>query len=555
MPPPPPRPPPGPPPPPAPVASQPAAKLPPASQDRAAVLLDIQKGARLKKVDRSQIKDRSSPLVPGGASAGPAQPADASGGRSNSGVSQNGPNGPAGAAAQPGRVQPPAGLGGLFANGMPTLKRTGFRPAEMKDATSPDENRSPPSVNQHHPPPPPPVTNQQQHNQKPKPPPIPSFNPPNGSPSRTSTGNPAAPPPPKPPNFNPNQRRSSGGEFTESNPLSPAPPKPPPNPKPPALPGNGVAVMTSGSATMHIQRNVERPGIGSMTLQKPKHPPPPLPSGPPPTRNISQTMPRPIKHSRPSLPVSGHQAEASPPTPPPVPGRPPSFRKPGDERPRAGPPPPPPPAPPSGFAVPHASGGSRPASSGPPRNGGPPNGYPVPPPMNGGGNGGAFPARNNGGSSSTDGLMNNTQQNRPAPPSRPPVTGTNGGPGIPQSASVQSLPGSPVRPPKRNDSLPSVQNDGSVQLNPASVAALNQAMAARNGGVPAQMPKQAPVRPPTGSSPRSSKISLAQAFEEKFNFHRIGELPPPMAFSGEPKTYPSSKARSVNRPLAPAPPV
>lgn len=61
--------------------------LPPPSGDRANLLAGIQKAGgigALKKVDRSQVRDRSAAIVPGGADTGPAgsglPPAGASGG-------------------------------------------------------------------------------------------------------------------------------------------------------------------------------------------------------------------------------------------------------------------------------------------------------------------------------------------------------------------------------------------------------------------------------------------------------------------------------------------
>ncbi|XP_004547920.1 WAS/WASL-interacting protein family member 3 isoform X1 [Maylandia zebra] len=275
-PPPPPPPPAAPPPPPPPSAALPQCPLdPPKVQfsggggggGRNALLADIQKGTKLKKV--TQVNDRSAPVV----NNSKASTGDLSG---NAGTSQ---------ASSGGMAPVGPSLSGLFAGGFPTLRPTGQRDLAGKTRVS----RSSSSVSLK-----------------------PLWNPPSSADSssfpepdrkaeiQTSVHRLLAPSASAPPS--PSHSSMHPPPFPPSTPLPPAPPSAPPPPPPP-------------------QAFQDRPG----------NKPPPLPSCPPPPPPSQTTKPMwlPIQHSQHSS-VSQPSPPPAPPPPPPPPTVQPLSTIPGD---------------------------------------------------------------------------------------------------------------------------------------------------------------------------------------------------------------------------------
>ena len=275
-----------------------------------ALLGDISKGARLKKVtvvnDRSapiidNKKESSGPAMPGGAPPVPGMlKAPSSTGRARSSSDTGG----GGGGQDPGGLASAPQLGGLFAGGMPKLKKTGKNlEAELSERqTSHSDSESPtrPALRP----------------------------PPNSAPLA-----PKAPPPlpgaaaPAVPRLNGLRPAPQSADSTSSVASIVSKKKPPP-PKPAPRPSSSVSVPSSAPP-----------------------PPPPLPS----TRKSSVTVPQ-----APSLPHSPPSASplppSAPPPPPSVPGPAPAQVPRAETPPPRSTPPPPPPAPPQ--SQPSTNGGS-----------------------------------------------------------------------------------------------------------------------------------------------------------------------------------------------------
>ncbi|ULU01056.1 hypothetical protein L3Y34_001442 [Caenorhabditis briggsae] len=272
---PPPTPPPPPPPPPPPVSS---AAPPPASSARNALLGDIQKGMKLKK---TVTNDRSAPsvgkVVGSGGAAG-----------SSNGTSGNG-NGRA--------VKPPpvsGGLGGLFANGLPS------KPSENKIRRATTNIGPPPSASTA-PPVPPPIpaplpavegkkpsivsSSSFSHSSAPPPPPPPPISVPSSKPT---------PPPPPPAQQKPSSDRE---QFRTMRPIRPV------NDAKPTM------IRRSGSS-----EDIQQTAMTNR-MARPSAPPPARPAAPPPP--VPTSTPSIAQFSmRQQSPAVSRSNEDAPPPPP-----------------------------------------------------------------------------------------------------------------------------------------------------------------------------------------------------------------------------------------------
>ncbi|XP_028840974.1 WAS/WASL-interacting protein family member 2b [Denticeps clupeoides] len=381
----PPPPPPGGPPPP-PTFSQANTTPPKLNKDeekgRGALLSDICKGAKLKKV--GVVNDRSAPVIE--------KPKGPSAGVGNSSIS----------GGVSGAVQP---MGGLFQGGVPKLRSVaensgnrsalqppGSRPIAPRPPGRPEETDSPtqqssppeqsrsqrpslpdlsrppsggsPSSGMKHsssaPPPPPPVSrrgnapappqkagNQSYNREKPLPP-TPGQRGPSPSPAREN----APPPPVKPPPSPHNNRRPPTGGGSSSSSSSLAPP-PPPYRQPQAV-SNGPSSPVNEAAPELPQRHnslSKKPASAGHTPTRAHAPPPPPSPTPQAARPPPPARDPPGRGAAPPVPgqTARNGREAPPPPPPyrtqgssteaPSRGKPP----PPPSRTPAGPPPPPPP--------------------------------------------------------------------------------------------------------------------------------------------------------------------------------------------------------------------
>ncbi|KAI9827496.1 MAG: hypothetical protein M1832_004846 [Thelocarpon impressellum] len=340
----------------------PARPPPAASKDRGALLTDISKGTRLKK---AVTNDRSSPLVGAAASGAssaaaiPAAPAvpgmgkppglpsglapPVPGGHSRARSSSDGGSG-AGpdSVVDTGGAAPAPQLGGLFAGGMPKLKKRGGGIDTGRESSyASDSETSRPA------PPRPAPSFAPKVTSAPKFPvarPASEVSP--SAPSFGSSGPRPRQPPPKPsikgPPVFPVRPASAFASSTSTNSLPPrAPPPPPGASKPPPPP---VALRKPPSS----------PGTLPSSASTPPAPPPPLPAS---------SAPQPPARSTPLLPPSNSSPGANV-SPTPSLAMQAARRAVGDRpSPNAPPPPPPPTTPPSAPGNPnHSPTSSRPSA-------------------------------------------------------------------------------------------------------------------------------------------------------------------------------------------------
>ncbi|XP_076864346.1 WAS/WASL-interacting protein family member 2b [Brachyhypopomus gauderio] len=378
IPPPPPPPPGGPPPPP--TFNQANTIPPKLSRDeakgRGALLSDISKGTRLKKV--AVVNDRSAPMIEnpkGGGGGGAVGGGVSAGAQSMGGLFQGGVpklrpvgDGSVGRCVlQPPNSRPagptgrPDNLGSPVQQSSPPESSRMQRPS-LPDLSRPSSGASSPSMGMKHsssaPPPPPPMSrrgnappaplqkaNASSYNREKPLPPTPGQRGPSPAPVRD-----AAPPPPVKPPPSPASNRSSSSSSSSS---SLAPPPPPPPYRQQLVVSNGPSSPVNETAPELPQRHnslSKKPVLGGHTPTR-AHAPPPPPSPqvgrpPPPARDP------PGRGAAPPVPgqTSRNSRDAPPPPPPPyrnhgnssdAPSRgkppPPPSRTP------AGPPPPPPP--------------------------------------------------------------------------------------------------------------------------------------------------------------------------------------------------------------------
>ncbi|KAI8365038.1 hypothetical protein EDC96DRAFT_608421 [Choanephora cucurbitarum] len=243
-----------------------------------ALLSQIQKGKSLKK---TVTNDRSAPQITtpkpssGGMGGGMARPPMPSMAAPSMPHTASAPSVPAPSAGPP--------LAGLFANGMPTLRKTRGAAVDTGRGTG-----SAPST----PPPPPPTPGRSPaFNKMPSstqtlprnfkaPPPIPGRAPP--VPSFNAPSNTAAPPPPPPP-------PPAISSFSPG-----SPPPPPPPPPPPSTMG-GLASPPMSGVSPKIQAALAPPIPGrarsNSSPQRPVPPPPPPRSVPTPPANMVEETP------------------------------------------------------------------------------------------------------------------------------------------------------------------------------------------------------------------------------------------------------------------------
>ncbi|KAF2171491.1 hypothetical protein M409DRAFT_18608 [Zasmidium cellare ATCC 36951] len=388
-------PPPPPPPPPGGLPSRPDAK---AAKGRGALLGDIEKGARLKKV--TQVNDRSAPIIDkpkdsGGPPVGGAPPIPIPGGLRPAAAGQNrarsNSDQPSNTAGSGAGMESAPQLGGLFAQGMPKLRKSAGG-VNLYDS-DPETNSKPPSA------PAPAAPARPNGAPPPRPGGVPPA-PPGAAPQIPSVAalknnlrptssqslpdiahSKPKPPPPigkKPPIPPPTSRKPSGlsAASTTNLPLpSSTPPRPSSSPAPPSAPPPPPLPQ---SAPKQPPAPISRPAPSAPSIPAPPPPPtqrrtsnaqdddeydpyrydtpgrgvPPAPPPPPPQTNGHQQTSLAAQAARNAFRAAS-PAVAPPPPPPPPPSQ---------STPALAPPPPPPSAPPS-----------RPSSS-------PTSGPPAPPP-------------------------------------------------------------------------------------------------------------------------------------------------------------------------------
>ncbi|KAM9848228.1 LOW QUALITY PROTEIN: WAS/WASL-interacting protein family member 1 [Aulostomus maculatus] len=475
---PPPPPPPGPPPPPAPALANTERPSRAEQKGRSALLSDIHKGAKLKK---TVTHDRSGPLLdkPGGGGGG-------------------GRGGGGGGAAFGGGA--PAGLGGLFAGGMPKLRSADNRdvidsgPSQgpvlpPSRSTGPSPFGGPPKL------PAAPVGTRGS---------IPDL--PKGRPALSSRQDtPGGLPPPVPNTPRPNQNLMGRGGLPP--PSLPAGPRPSPatGPSPPSVPPgrHGPLPPPPGGSSVGLRSSFSTP-------------PPPPPNS-----------------SRPPLP-------AAPAWRPPLPDDRPLGHRPSMLRDV-------PPPPPSVNSKPSSSPSSRSSSGGgvpplPPGRPGPP---PLPPTPAAGDDHSMprLPQRNSSLNSHSP-SHGRTGPLPPPPSERPPSLEKNQTPGR-----TGPLP----PPPPSGRSV----GGGSVRSSPVPSPIGRSGPDPPRAG-PGSRPPLPPDRPGTGGAPpppslignglqRSHQNQNLDEWEGRFSFHPLSELPPPEPYVPFQKTYPSKMAKPEGR--------
>ncbi|KAG1381389.1 hypothetical protein G6F61_003203 [Rhizopus arrhizus] len=244
-----------------------------------ALLSQIQKGRKLKK---AVTNDRSAPIIAPSKANGPTS----GGGMARPpvpGMTQAPPSIPHTASA-PAPVSNGPQLGGLFVNGMPTLRKTrGAAVDTGRNMSSPSLPSTPPSAPPIAPPSAPPsapsvIKSTVHHNTLPrgfKVPPVPGR----ALPKPSSPTPPAAPPPPVALGVPPKTQASlapQGRSRSNSSPQRPIPPPPPPRmaPSPPASPNVPRAGLTVPPALPP-----GRPRASSASAPNAPPMPPPLPGG------------------------------------------------------------------------------------------------------------------------------------------------------------------------------------------------------------------------------------------------------------------------------------